>query len=282
MLNLSAFEERRTSEGRLVALRVFFAVGFGVLAVAFWLLQVVQHAKYEGAGRQQLSPDDSAARAARRALRPPRPRARREPSLVHDRRAPRGHEGSRSDRFEDRRRRPASRSRTIREAIERRRREPLFRPLPVIEHATFEQVAAVEVASPRAARGSRAAGARLATIRRRHGGAPVRVRRRDSGHAADADRVLRASAGRHHRSGRARADLQPRPAGRRRQSLRRRQQSRAARSTSSNEVPPVDGHRLQLTIDYDLQRALEDGFRAGNYNGAAAVLDPSHGRRSSR
>jgi cell division protein FtsI/penicillin-binding protein 2 len=48
MLNLSAFEERRTSEGRLVALRAFFAVSFAVLVVVFWLLQVLQNAKYEG------------------------------------------------------------------------------------------------------------------------------------------------------------------------------------------------------------------------------------------
>jgi cell division protein FtsI/penicillin-binding protein 2 len=42
---------------------------------------------------------------------------------------------------------------------------------------------------------------------------------------------------------------------------------------------PVDGRRLQLTVDYDLQRALEDAFHAGNYNGAA-ILDPSTGGSS--
>jgi penicillin-binding protein 2 len=34
---------------------------------------------------------------------------------------------------------------------------------------------------------------------------------------------------------------------------------------------------MELTIDYDLQRALEDGFRAGGYAGAAAILDPRNG-----
>ena len=39
----------------------------------------------------------------------------------------------------------------------------------------------------------------------------------------------------------------------------------------------VEGQRLQLTIDYDLQRAAEDGFRATGFNGAAVFLDPRTG-----
>ncbi len=41
--------------------------------------------------------------------------------------------------------------------------------------------------------------------------------------------------------------------------------------------PPVEGHRLQLTIDADLQKAAEDGFHFFGYNGAAVVLDPRSG-----
>ena len=37
------------------------------------------------------------------------------------------------------------------------------------------------------------------------------------------------------------------------------------------------GKRLQLTIDADVQRAIEDGFRAFGFNGAAVVLDPTNG-----
>ena len=48
------------------------------------------------------------------------------------------------------------------------------------------------------------------------------------------------------------------------------------------EVPPTEGKRLQLTIDYDLQKAVEDGFRASRdarltNAGAAVVLDPNTG-----
>jgi penicillin-binding protein 2 len=51
-----------------------------------------------------------------------------------------------------------------------------------------------------------------------------------------------------------------------------------------DEQPPAEGRRVQLTIDADLQRAAEDGFRhfgevqSGEaYNGAAVVLDPNSG-----
>ena len=48
------------------------------------------------------------------------------------------------------------------------------------------------------------------------------------------------------------------------------------------EVPngltdPVEGKRLQLTIDKDVQRATEEGFRHFGYNGAAVILDPNSG-----
>jgi penicillin-binding protein 2 len=43
------------------------------------------------------------------------------------------------------------------------------------------------------------------------------------------------------------------------------------------EQPPLEGRRVQLTIDADLQRAAEDAFRHFGYNGAAVVLDPGSG-----
>ena len=44
-----------------------------------------------------------------------------------------------------------------------------------------------------------------------------------------------------------------------------------------DEEMPVEGKRLQLTIDYDLQRALEDVFRVSGFSGASVVLDPRDG-----
>ncbi len=43
------------------------------------------------------------------------------------------------------------------------------------------------------------------------------------------------------------------------------------------EVAPVEGAPLELTIDYDLQRAAEEGFQAAGFDGSAVVLDPRSG-----
>jgi penicillin-binding protein 2 len=40
---------------------------------------------------------------------------------------------------------------------------------------------------------------------------------------------------------------------------------------------PVEGKRVQLTIDYDVQKAIEDSFDRLGFNGAAVVLDPRDG-----
>jgi len=43
------------------------------------------------------------------------------------------------------------------------------------------------------------------------------------------------------------------------------------------EIPPREGRRVQLTIDADLQKAAEDGFRLAGFNGAALIMDPRNG-----
>jgi penicillin-binding protein 2 len=43
------------------------------------------------------------------------------------------------------------------------------------------------------------------------------------------------------------------------------------------EIQPSEGKRLQLTIDYDVQKAVEDSFEAAGFNGAAVILDPRNG-----
>ena len=42
-------------------------------------------------------------------------------------------------------------------------------------------------------------------------------------------------------------------------------------------LPPTIGHSMQLTIDADIQKATEDGFAASGFDGAAIVLDPRNG-----
>jgi penicillin-binding protein 2 len=44
-----------------------------------------------------------------------------------------------------------------------------------------------------------------------------------------------------------------------------------------DEEPYSEGRALKLTIDYDMQKALEDAFRFHEYWGAAAFIDPNNG-----
>jgi penicillin-binding protein 2 len=43
------------------------------------------------------------------------------------------------------------------------------------------------------------------------------------------------------------------------------------------EVSATEGKRLALTVDYDLQKALEDGFKTSGFNGASVIMDPHTG-----
>src|SRR4029079_12435214 len=43
------------------------------------------------------------------------------------------------------------------------------------------------------------------------------------------------------------------------------------------EEPPIEGRRIQLTIDADVQQSVEDAFEASGFNGASVVLDPRNG-----
>ena len=47
--------------------------------------------------------------------------------------------------------------------------------------------------------------------------------------------------------------------------------------TALSDSPPSEGQRIQLTIDYDLQKAAEDAFRLSGYAGSAILLDARNG-----
>ena len=86
------------------------------------------------------------------------------------------------------------------------------------------------------------------------------------------------SAGVHRRQVRRRARLQPAADGRGRRPPCARQQRRPrGRGDPRSERCRPRGTRVQLTIDYDLQKAAEDGFRHAGFNGAALIMDPRNG-----
>ena len=145
-----------------------------------------------------------------------------------------------------------------------RAREPLFRPIPVIEHATFAQVAAVAARQLELPEVDRAAGARRAPIPTDGMAAHL------FGYVGEIQEsqlepagVRGPRAGRDRRPGRASSasttpscmgadgnrNVVVNSVGREIERARRR----TIRSTAA---------RLQLTIDYDLQTALEDAFHA--------------------
>jgi penicillin-binding protein 2 len=43
------------------------------------------------------------------------------------------------------------------------------------------------------------------------------------------------------------------------------------------ESPPNEGKRVALTVDYDLQKSLEDAFKVSGFNGASVIMDPKTG-----
>ena len=275
MFNVGAFEERRTSEGRLTGLRVMFIAAFVLLAVAFWLLQVVQNAKYE----------ELAASNHLRTI-----------SL----RAPRGVLFDRSGRvlvenrysftvailreqtkdLDETVRRLAGMTGAaeadIRSAVERRRREPLFRPVPVIEHATFAQVAALE------ARRRELPEVLIQQV-------PTRTYPQDRmaahlfgyvGEIQEPQLALAEFAALRQGDIIGQAGLEKSYNSRLMGTDGNRivvVNSRGRELDELGEQDPIDGQRLQLTLDYDLQRALEDGFVAAGFNGAGVVLDPRSG-----
>jgi penicillin-binding protein 2 len=274
---LSSFDDRRVNdEGRLLALRVGFVVCVCALAVGFWVLQVVQNAKYaEMAENNHL-------RAI--PLRAPR-------GVLFDRSGRVLVENQNSFTIAIVREQAVHLDETIarlasitgidparvRDAVARHRREPLFRPLPVIEHASFAQVAAV-------------AAHRLELPEVVVQEVPTRKYPDDLaahlfGYVGEIQEAQINSAEF------AAANLQPGAivgqAGLEKTYNSELMGTDGNRFVVVNSVgremdelkkeEPVGGERMELTIDYDLQRALEDGFRAGGYAGAAAILDPRNG-----
>jgi len=273
----SQTELRQGFQTRLAALRIGVIVCFGALAVAFWILQVVQHAKYEAwADRNYLRTIP---------LRAPR-------GVVFDRNGRTIVDNRDSYTIVLLRERTADLNRAIsllaeavgwpearvREPIQRAisAKAPIFRPIPVVEHATLAQVVAVQA--------RRLELPEVDVIQ-----VPTRLYpdNRLAAHALGyvgeirEDQLSRAEYN----------TLEPGAiigqTGLERVYNANLMGTDGRRNVVVNsvgrEIQPLDkedpheGQRLQLTLDVDLQKALEDGFRGAGFNGAAAFLDPKTG-----
>src|SRR4051794_6968113 len=139
---MASHEARRKVGNRLTALQYMVAVIFSVLAVSFWVLQVVQHAKFA-----ELAENNNQRTLA---LRAPR-------GVVFDRNGQVLVENRHSYSISIVRVHTRDLNRTIRllaevmgmdvarvrEIVERHRREPAYRPITIVQDASLAQVAAV-------------------------------------------------------------------------------------------------------------------------------------------
>jgi penicillin-binding protein 2 len=268
-------EDRRSLTVRLTSFQYIVAVVFSVLAVAFWVFQVAQHQKFK----------EMAEENHRRRLPLPAPRG-----VLFDRNGRVLVENRNTFNIALVREQSRDLDRTVhllamatgadealmRETLNRRRREPSYRPIVLIENASREQWFAVaaritelpgiikqdvptrkypssELAAHVFGYVGEVTDAQL-TSDEYSGIEPGAI----VGHAGvekafnkllmgtDGDKyVIVNSLGRE--------------------------------ITVVRQQPPSEGRRIQLTIDADVQKAAEDGFTASTFNGAAVVLDPRNG-----
>jgi penicillin-binding protein 2 len=164
---------------------------------------------------------------------------------------------------------------TIREVVRRRRREPSYRPIPIIEDATWPQVSAV------LARRYELPGVTVQEVPTRR--YPAEIAAHLFGYVGEVTEAqLKRTDFEGLQSGAivGQAGIEQTY----NQLLMGRDGNRFVVVNSLGreiealrQQDPVEGRRLQLTIDYDIQRAVEEGFRETGYNGAAVVLDPRTG-----
>src|SRR5580765_790685 len=268
-------DERLRAVGvRLSILRYAIAALFAVLAAGFWVLQVVKHAKFE-----EMAENNHQRTLA---LRAPR-------GIVFDRNQRVLVVNRRSYSISIMREQSKDLNRTIsmlaavlgldeasiRQIVDRHRREPSYRPIMVVPDATLAQVAAVKarrldfelpdivVEQVPTRQYPEAMAAHLFGYVGEVNDAQVT----DSDGLKSGDIVGQAGIEKVYNSLLMGADGAKRVV----------VNSVGREIRVLDEDPPTEGKRLQLTIDADLQKSVEDAFKASGFNGASVVLDPSNG-----
>jgi penicillin-binding protein 2 len=271
---MAVVEDRRKVTMRLTALQYGVIVIFSMLAVSFWVLQVVQHAKF----------DEMAENNHQRtlALRAPR-------GLVFDRDGRVLVENRHSYSISIVREHTKDINRTVRllasvigvdenrvrDIVDHHRREPVYRPITIVQDASLAQVAAVtarrldfelpdvvveEVPTRRYPE-------RLAAHLFGYVGEVNDSQVAENDDLKSGDIVGQAGIEKVYNT------LLMGEDGARRVVVN----SVGREIRTLEEEEPTEGKRVQLTVDYDVQKAIEDGFKAAGFNGAAVILDPSNG-----
>src|SRR5262245_11904373 len=272
---MAIVEDRRRLTARLTILQYLITVLFSVLAVSFWVLQVVQHAKFE-----EMAENNHQRTLA---LRAPR-------GLILDRDGKVLVENRQSYSISIDRERSKDLNRTIRllsgvlgidEAgvrtiVDRHRREPTYRPITIVQDATLAQVAAVR---------ARRLDTELPDVvveqvpTRRY---PETMGAHLFGYVGEVNDTQVANGEGDLKSG----DIVGQSGIEKVYNAMLMGEDGAKRVVVNSvgreirtleEEQPTEGKRLQLTVDIDVQKAIEAGFDQLGFNGAAVVLDPASG-----
>jgi penicillin-binding protein 2 len=266
-------EERRRAGLRLSVLQYLITVVFSALAVSFWVLQVAQHAEY-----RELAENNHQRTLA---LRAPR-------GVVFDRHGRVLVENRHSYSISIVREHTKDLDRTIRvlaavvgleearvrDIVERHRRTPSYRPIPIVHDATLAQVASVT------ARRVELPDVVVEQVPTRRYSDEV-VAAHLFGYVGEVDEPQLAvdqDLKRGDIIGKSGIEKVYNSLLMGEDGARRVVVNSVGREIRTlEEVQPQEGSRLQLTIDADVQRAVEDGFRAFGFNGAAVLMDPQSG-----
>jgi penicillin-binding protein 2 len=267
-------EERRRVGMRLTVLQSTITVVFSILAVSFWVLQVVQHEQY-----LELAENNHQRTLA---LRAPR-------GMVFDRHNELLVRNRHSYSVSIVREHTKDLNRTVRlvatllgieeakvrEIVERNRREPVFRPIQIVHDATEAQLAAV------LARRYELPDVLVEQVpTREYPGDPV-LAAHVFGYVGEVSE-LQVAASNELKSG----DIVGQSGVERiynellmgEDGAKRVVVNSVGREIRVDEkIDPTEGKRLQLTIDADVQRSVEASFRALGLNGAAVLLEPATG-----
>jgi penicillin-binding protein 2 len=268
---MSQGENRRRIGERLVVLQVAVILAFAALGVCFWVLQIAQHDKYE-----EMAENNHQRTLA---LRAPR-------GMLFDRNGKVLVENRHSFTISILREHSKDLDGTatllshvagldlkqVLQTIERHRGEPSYRPILVVEDATLAQVAAIS------ARRLELPDVSIEEV-------PTRMYPSDAlaahlfGYVSQAseaqlgDGIVQGAIVGQQGIERVYNKLLMGEDGAKRVVVN----SVGREISTLEEIRPTEGRRVQLTIDYDLQKAAEAGFRHAGFNGAALIMDPRNG-----
>jgi penicillin-binding protein 2 len=268
-------DDRRSLTTRLTVIQYVIAVVFAVLAVGFWIFQIAQHDKFA----------EMAAENHLRRLPLPAPRG-----VLFDRDGKILVENQNAFNIALLREQTRNLDQTLhtlalatgadeaqlREAVSRRKKDPSYRPIVLIENATREQVIAVRARKwelpgiePREVPSRRYPGSDMAAHLFGYVTEVTEAQLQKSEYEGVESGDLVGQAGIEQAYNKV---------------LMGSEGNRAVVVNSLgreieelDKQDPVEGRRLQLTIDADLQKATDDAFTASGFNGAAVVLDPRNG-----